>query len=222
VKTHPLPRREAITVELAGGDRLADLDQDWRDLLGRADAPNVFMHPRLVSLAERAYPHRRNVALLAWHEAGEYRRLVGVWVFTVRRAPMTLLPMKVLTMPAMSHTAMPVIDRNLLDATLQAMLTRIAGDPMLPKLAALDGMADDSATVEALTRVLAERRSGRSVLARWARPKLASPLDGKAYFEQAMSSGSRKKLRQYRRRLSEKGQTRIQDSPRARSRARSA
>jgi hypothetical protein len=93
---------------------------------------------------------------------------------------------------------------------------------MLPKLAALDGMADDSATVEALTRVLAERRSGRSVLARWARPKLASPLDGKAYFEQAMSSGSRKKLRQYRRRLSEKGQTRIQDSPRARSRARSA
>jgi CelD/BcsL family acetyltransferase involved in cellulose biosynthesis len=163
------------------------------------------MHPRLVTLAERAYPHRRNVALLAWQGTGDRRRLVGVWVLTVRRAPRTLLPVKVLTMPAMSHTAMPVIDRNLLDATLQAMLTRIAGDPTLPKLAALDGMADDSATVEALTRVLAERRGGRSALARWARPKLASPLDGKAYFEQAMSSGSRKKLRQYRRRLTEKG-----------------
>ena len=37
------------------------------------------------------------------------------------------------------------------------------------------------------------------------RPKLASDLDGKAYLEKALSSSTRKKLRQHRRKLSEKG-----------------
>jgi len=41
--------------------------------------------------------------------------------------------------------------------------------------------------------------------ARAQRPKLSSDLDPKAYFEQAMSASSRKKLRQHRRRLGEKG-----------------
>ena len=37
------------------------------------------------------------------------------------------------------------------------------------------------------------------------RPKLASELDGKAYLEKSLSSSTRKKLRQHRRRLSEQG-----------------
>jgi CelD/BcsL family acetyltransferase involved in cellulose biosynthesis len=43
------------------------------------------------------------------------------------------------------------------------------------------------------------------VFSRSLRPKLASNLDGKAYLEKALSSSSRKKLRQHRRRLAEKG-----------------
>src|SRR5438477_256429 len=66
-------------------------------------------------------------------------------------------------------------------------------------------MAADDATFAALQRVLARRGSAACVIEETARPKLASGLDGKAYLEAALSSGTRKKLRQYRRRLAEKG-----------------
>jgi hypothetical protein len=53
------------------------------------------------------------------------------------------------------------------------------------------------------TRSPTTRTAPRS--SRSARPKLASDLDGEGYLKSAMSSGSRKKLRQHRRRLGEKG-----------------
>jgi CelD/BcsL family acetyltransferase involved in cellulose biosynthesis len=196
-----------ITVELAAGDRLAEIQAEWIDLLSRADAPNIFMHPGLVKLAGEAYRGRRCIALLAWQAADDHRRLVGVWAFTVGRAPQSILPMTVLTAPPMPHAylATPVIDRSLLDTTLEAMLTYIAGNPALPKFIALEAMTAESQTMYALTRVLARRGSAPVVLARSMRPKLASTLDGKKYLEKALSSGSRKKLRQQRRRLAEKG-----------------
>jgi hypothetical protein len=205
VKTQPAPRHDAIIVERATGERLVAIEPDWRDLLGRADTPNVFMNPLLAALAERSYPGRRNLTLLAWHAIGDRRRLVGTWSFTLSRPSPSVLPVNALAVPAMAHTATPVIDRGLLDATLQAMLVHIADDPELPKLAALDGMAAGGPTMQALTRVLAERGSEPCILSRSARPKLASTLDGKQYLERALSSGSRKKLRQHRRRLAAKG-----------------
>ena len=83
--------------------------------------------------------------------------------------------------------------------------TGIANDAGLPKIVALDAMATDGATMQALNRALAARGSAPCMLAQAARPMLASDLDGKQYLEQALSSGSRKKLRQHRRRLGEKG-----------------
>jgi CelD/BcsL family acetyltransferase involved in cellulose biosynthesis len=54
-------------------------------------------------------------------------------------------------------------------------------------------------------RVLARRGTAPRVFEHMQRPRLASDLDGKAYLEKAVSSSTRKKLRQYRRRLAEKG-----------------
>ena len=54
-------------------------------------------------------------------------------------------------------------------------------------------------------RVLEQRGSAPCVFEQSQRPKLVSDLDGKAYLEKALSSSTRKKLRQHRRRLSEKG-----------------
>jgi CelD/BcsL family acetyltransferase involved in cellulose biosynthesis len=88
---------------------------------------------------------------------------------------------------------------------LDAMLDRLADDPRLPKMVALGAMGMDGPTMPALGRVLAGRRSTACMLEQFRRPKLASDLDGKAYMEKALSSSSRKKLRQHRRRLSEKG-----------------
>ena len=59
--------------------------------------------------------------------------------------------------------------------------------------------------MQALDRVLASRNSAPCVLRRTSRPMLASKLDGKQYMEKALSGSSRKKLRQHRRRLADKG-----------------
>ncbi len=202
-----VPRATDIAVEVASGERLAELQADWQALIARADARNVFMNPLLVKLAAEADPDRRRVALLAWVTRDGTRQLAGLWAFAVRRPTQSMLPVEVLAAPAMAHgyLATPVIDRDALAPTLEAMLTAIANDPGLPNIVALDAMTTDGATMRTLNRVLALRGSAACQLARSQRPMLVSELDGKRYLEQALSSGSRKKLRQYRRRLGEKG-----------------
>ena len=81
----------------------------------------------------------------------------------------------------------------------------VAADPLLPKIVTLDMMGTDGAVYAALNRVLTRRGSEPAVFGQWQRPRLASLLDGKAYLEAALSSSTRKKLRQHRRKLSEKG-----------------
>ncbi len=196
-----------ITVEIACGNRLSAIDADWRDLTTRADACNVFMHPQLLGRAGDTNAGRRHIALLAWQSLGDAQRLVGLWAFAIRRAPQSALPVSVLSAPPVPHgyLATPVVDRDHLDAALAAMLDRIAGDGRLPRIVALDAMGADGATMQALARVLAARRSTPCFFGRTQRPKLASQLDGKQYLEQALSGSTRKKLRQQRRKLGEKG-----------------
>ena len=196
-----------ITVELAAGARLCEIDDDWRDLVARADAPNIFMHPQLLRHAGDAYAGTRHVALLAWQTSADRQRLVGVWAFAIRRAPQSIVPNRVLSAPPAPHgyLATPVIDRAHLDATLAAMLDRIAGDGRLPRIVTLDAMSADGDTMQALMRVIALRGSAACVFGRTQRPKLASSLDGKRYLEEALSGSTRKKLRQQRRKLGDKG-----------------
>lgn len=186
-----------ISVERAGATRLAELDADWRDLVVRAHEPNAFMDPALIALGGDSC-----VTLLAWN--GD-RKLVGVWSFAVARHP--VLPVKLLHSPAMpySYLATPVVDRSVAHAALTAMLDYIAADASLPKAISLEPIRADGPTMQALAVALADRNSAPRVLARGKRPVLQSDLDAKAYFEQALSSSSRKKLRQHRRRLEEKG-----------------
>jgi CelD/BcsL family acetyltransferase involved in cellulose biosynthesis len=212
----------SVTVEVAAGARLAEIQMEWRDLIARADVANVFMHPVLVALSA-CYPDTRCRALLAWQNSGGRRRLAGFWAFAAGRAPRSIIPLSVLAAPAFAqaYLASPVIDRDLLDATLQAMLDHIAADANLPKIIALDAMRDDGATTQALMRILASRGSAPAILRRFMRPMLASTLDAKQYMEAALSASRRKKLRQHRRRLAEKGviESKIISEPEAVGRA---
>lgn len=185
----------SITVERASDSRLAGIEPEWRELLTRAHEPNVFMDPALARLAGESC-----VPLLAW--SGEHR-LLGVWVFSIARRS----SLRVLQSPAFSHAylATPVIDRDCAEAVLAAMLDFIACDASLPKQVALDPIRSDGPTMRALARVLAARKTPLCVLQEAKRPVLASRLDAKQYFEKALSASSRKKLRQHRRRLEEKG-----------------
>jgi CelD/BcsL family acetyltransferase involved in cellulose biosynthesis len=195
-----------VTVEVAAGARLAEIQSEWRDLIARADVPNVFMHPMLVALGA-SYPDIRCRALVAWKEFDGRPLLVGFWAFAIGRAPRSIIPLSVLAAPFFTHAYLstPAIDRDQLEETLQAMLDHVAGDANLPKIVALDAMREDGATMQALNRVLASRGSTSCVFRRFVRPMLASDLDAKQYMEKALSGSSRKKLRQHRRRLAEKG-----------------
>src|SRR4051794_22503391 len=75
------PATMHVAVEIAGAARLAEVDTAWADLLTRADAPNVFMDPALVRIAEEIEPQARHRALLAWKRIDGKRQLVGVWAF---------------------------------------------------------------------------------------------------------------------------------------------
>ena len=193
----------AVSVEYVTGARLAALAEDWSDLARRADAANVFMHPSLLSEAASAYPEREIGALAGFANG----RLAGLWGFAHTGAHQSPLPLTVLASPPApnAYLSTPVIDRGLLEPVFEAFLTFIASDADLPNIVALDAMGTDTATFAALERVLAARGGAMQVFSRAQRPKLSADLDAKAYFEQAMSASSRKKLRQHRRRLGEKG-----------------
>ncbi len=196
----------AIAVESASGARLTEIESDWRDLIGRALEPNVFMHPAMIRSAER-HLACRCATLLAWRGEGEAKKLIGLWAFAVVRPPHLPLASRVLLSPAFPHgyLATPVVDRAAAADALEAMLDFIARARDLPKTIALDPIRADGPTMQALERVLRARGSAAFAVAEAKRPVLASELDGTQYFEKALSSSSRKKLRQHRRRLGEKG-----------------
>ena len=218
------PRQHAIqkiVVEIADPARFAELRGEWHDLVGRAAEPNVFMDPALLQAAVQTDKTARIPVLLAWkpsHVDGQ-QRLAGIWAMGIGGARKSLLPATVLNAPPHVHNSLatPVVDRASLDEVLDAMLDAVAADPHLPKIIAIDLMGVDGPVMAALTRVLAARDSTPRILESFCRPKLASALDGKSYLEKALSSSSRKKLRQHRRRLAEKGDLRrvINERPQA-------
>jgi len=200
-------RKAALTVERAGAARLAEIEADWRDLVGRAPEPNVFMHPALMGAAERHCRGLRLVTLLAWRQGAGAPTLVGLWSFSLGAPEQSILPVTVLRAPAAPHgyLATPVLDPGAAEDAIDAMLDFVARDAGLPKTIALDPIAADGEAMAALARVLARRGGEAFVMAQSERPMLQSDLDAKQYFEKAMSGSSRRKLRQHRRRIEEKG-----------------
>src|ERR1700704_1371728 len=152
---------KSVSVEIADAARLESGHAPWAALLPRADALNVFMDPALVRVASEIDPSAEHRALLAWKSVDGRRQLVGIWSFGIGYARKSVLPFRILTIPAYVHSylATPVVDRDCLDDTLHAMLDRIADDPQLPKIIALDAIGTDGPTYEALRRVLAHRGS---------------------------------------------------------------
>jgi CelD/BcsL family acetyltransferase involved in cellulose biosynthesis len=203
----PLKAGAMITVDILRGERLRALDLQpyWHDLVTRAETPNVFMSPAVIAAAAAVDPDL--VVLAAWQPAAGGPRLAGLWAFSMGRPTHSPLPIRVLRAPptANAYLSSPVIDRDMAEVTLAAMVDAVADAPDLPKIIALDALSAEPAAREALMRVMAARGGAVHTFTTSERPMLASGLDAKAYFEAALSASSRKKLRQYRRRLGEKG-----------------
>jgi CelD/BcsL family acetyltransferase involved in cellulose biosynthesis len=202
-----MQRGSKVDVEIADAVRLAAIRPHWNDLLARAAELNVFMDPAVVQAAAEAGSGEHIRTLLAWKTVEGRKSLVGIWAFAVGRPGKSPLPVRVLKAPhhAHGHLATPIIDRTCIGATLEAMLDTLADDARLPKIVALEAMGTEGPIMDALARVLAARNSTPCIFERLHRPKLVAGLDGKSYLEKSLSSGSRKKLRQHRRRLAERG-----------------
>jgi CelD/BcsL family acetyltransferase involved in cellulose biosynthesis len=196
-----------IVIERATGQRLSDIENDWRDLLGRALDPNVFMSPPLIRSAEQHFPDSRYVTLLAWRSIENGKSLAGLWSFVIGYPPRSLRLTRALISPAAPHAylATPVINREDPENVLRAMLNFIERDARMPKTIVLDSVGMQSETMQALSHVFLSRGSAPSILGLAQRPMLRSEMDGKRCLEKPQSSSSRKKLRQHRRRLEEKG-----------------
>lgn len=194
-------------VEIVAGKQIPDLRAAWSDLSKRAAEHNVFMNPDLVRIAAESYSDASPFAVLAWKDWEGGECLTGFWAFDIGHANKSAFPLRVLKAPAFSHAYLstPVIDRTCLEETLVQMLDFIDQHPGLPKIIALDAMRLDGPTMPALAAAVAARNSNPLILQVFNRPRLESPLDGKAYLELALSNSSRKKLRQHRRRLAERG-----------------
>jgi hypothetical protein len=164
------------------------------------------MEPAVVAAVERAGTAGRLRALLAWDAESGPVRLLGVWALATGWVT-SGLPVPVLLAPAhaLAFLATPVIDAGCAGAVLAAMLEAIAADRTLPNFVMLREMGDGGPVMTALCNTLKARGSDPVFFRRTQRPALRTGLDGKAYFAQSVSSGSRNKLRRRRKRLASHG-----------------
>jgi CelD/BcsL family acetyltransferase involved in cellulose biosynthesis len=185
----------SITVTLGAPD--SDIAAQWDDLVARASA-NVFMNPAALEAARApGLPHIH--VLLAWRNSAGGKRLVGIWAFRERR-PARLLP-RTLFIPPYDYAfvSSPVIDPDVMDEVMRALLDAIERDPALPKVFRAKYLDGDCPTYAALLKALGARGSHALTLSERPRPYASRELGLKS------SGSTRKKLRQDWNRLSALG-----------------
>lgn len=191
----------AVAIEIADAQRFAGLEAAWSDLASRAAEPNAFMDPAFVTAAAAGAGSATAPVLLAWQD----RRLVGAWALR-RMHPRSGLPISILGAPthSLSFNSTPVIDRDLVDAVLGAMIAAIQ-ESRLPNLLGIEQMNDGGPIMGAIERLATTGRHPLVFLRRGTRPKLVCNVDPATYATHAMSSGRRRKLGQLRRKLAARG-----------------
>jgi CelD/BcsL family acetyltransferase involved in cellulose biosynthesis len=185
------------SISVTRGAPDADISAHWDDLVARAQA-NVFMNPDALDAAQAPGLPRIHV-LLAWTDDAGHKRLAGIWAFRERR-PARLLP-RTLFIPPYDYAfvSSPVIDAQLMDEVMCALLDAIERDPALPKVFRAKYLDGDSPTHAALLKALAARGSSALTIAERPRPYASRESGLKP------SGSTRKKLRQDGNRLAALG-----------------
>ncbi|MBS7702964.1 GNAT family N-acetyltransferase [Chelatococcus asaccharovorans] len=202
------PAAAPIEVEIRDGTVFA-ADMESRthalaiaDLAGRAAEPNPFMHPAFIKAAAAEYGPAAIAVLFAWRgEARDPHALLGALVLRRLRTPFRLWSASVEgRFHDFSFLSTPVVDASALEPVLTAILDAMAGSS-LPKRLSFSLIGDEGPVMTGLKTVLRQRHSPLAVMASYRRALARS--DNPAAF--TPSASTRKKLRQYRRRLAEQG-----------------
>jgi O-antigen/teichoic acid export membrane protein/CelD/BcsL family acetyltransferase involved in cellulose biosynthesis len=198
----PAQSHHAFTVEFRKPDELHDIKDDWRALCARAIEPNVFFEP---DVALNAIPvfGENVVAALVW-TVEIPRRLVGLMlVRKVRRNGITPA-LHGFTNP-FSGLSLPLIDRDMAEPTIAALLDHIRGNPQLPNTLLIPFVAEEGPLAAAFDAVLAQRGANFAVFDRHRRALFAPAAERESYFKTVLSSKKRKELRRQRNRLEDSG-----------------
>ncbi|MFC7399919.1 GNAT family N-acetyltransferase [Chelatococcus sp. GCM10030263] len=180
----------------------------WKSLTGRAVEPNPFFDPAFVTAAAaRMKDPRHLVLVLVWR--GSERApddLLAVAAFRMRRAATRLW---ISVAEALAHDyaflATPAVDRTAVEPLLATMLDAIAAVPGLPNIVSFPLMGDEGPVMAGLRTLAYRRNSPLRVVGTHRRAALRPQATDEKGSGWALSSSTRKKLRQHRRRLTELG-----------------
>ena len=179
-----------------------DIKDEWRDLCARAVEPNVFFEP---DVALNAIPvfGKNVIAALVW--IGEHPRHLAALMLVrkVRRNGITPT-LHGFTNP-FSGLSMPLIDRDMVEPVIAALLDHIRDNPELPKTLLIPFVAEDGPLAAAFEAVLAQRGANFAVFDRHRRALFAPVTERENYFKTVLSSKKRKELRRQRNRLEDSG-----------------
>jgi hypothetical protein len=178
-----------------------DLGAQWDDLILRA-TPNAFMNPAALRAANDSHFARIGM-ILAWHQGGGPRRLVGVWALQRRR----LVPCWPEVLEALPYNyaflSNPVVDPGHVDEVMPVLLAAVEMNPHLPKMMNLMQFDADAPSYSATMAALSARGIAPLMLSASSRPFVTTEFGVKR------SGATRKKLRQDWNRLSALGSVEI-------------
>jgi CelD/BcsL family acetyltransferase involved in cellulose biosynthesis len=183
---------------------LAAIAADWRALAARAAEPNVFYEPAFALAAAPAFGAGVGAGLI-WTRATA-PRLVGLFPARIeRRRHGVPLPVLIGWTHPYAPLGVPLVDRDLAEAAIEAWLEHVAHDPQLPDTLLLPYFPVEGALGRALDSVITRRGGGCADFARHARALLAPSGTRATYLDDAVGAKKRKELRRQRKRLAEGG-----------------
>jgi CelD/BcsL family acetyltransferase involved in cellulose biosynthesis len=182
----------------------------WKSLSDRAAEPNPFLDPAFITAAAAAMTDPRTlVMVLVWRGCDRAPdNLVAIGAFRIKRSATRLwIPVAEALAHDYAFLATPAVDRTVLQSVLAAMLDAIAAAPGLPKIVCFPLMGDEGPVMAGLRTVAKGRHSPLHLVGTHRRAAVRCPKEVDEGNESgwALSSSTRKKLRQHRRRLGELG-----------------
>lgn len=185
-------------------DALAEIAAEWRALVERALEPNVFYDPAFALAAAPQFGSGVG-AVLVWNQA-KPARLVGLFPARVARHRYGIpLPVMLGWSHPFAPLGVPLIDRDLPDAVLNAWLDHIDGSADLPKLVMLPLLPTQGPVAQRLDIIASRHNLPSATFDAHARAMLEPGGARNGYLDWAMPHRKRKELGRLRRRLSERG-----------------